>query len=1059
MGAERYVCSLMKIISMILPAVKLRFGNHLLIFFIVTLHIVSIRSFSQSSFSGDLKGIIYNGSSGQALGNIKVLIEKDSQAATYADGHYHLQLPKGKHTLKASANGFQTRFIENVPILIGETTRLDLFLFPIARNFDSIKIKFVNDSVGGSDSVATISFLKAVNNNKHHPLLLSHNLSDLKLAGNIEASIDKNASFLLRRFNNVSVYDTYSNPHLQTLTINGLGDRYNQVLFNNLPLNSFDPSVKSYALKLIPVEAIESVSVQTIADGTINADFSGGTVNIKTKDLPQKNFLFIQGGLGLYNTTNGETFLTDKYQRTQWLGFSGKIRNLPKGFPTTRSRVILHELNLQEQIGFSKQMKNNLTPVSNSTSVPNNRILIGFGKLYKLKNGSKLGIIGYLHQQKIQLIDATEVQASPNIAINPYPFSNTSSPLIRSFSMDTTFRFLSEASGIINISYINKRSRFSFKNFLGGQFINNATKRSQILKPDEDTAAHFGIHYLSVQRKFINSQLTGEHILSDNQSFKLNWQIGYQYYNQKSPDERNILLSQNPSNESEFRIATQSQASLLNDATIFANTGRSWKHLNDHNFNADINFSVPFNFLGLSQHFSGGLFMQTNYRVSYSDLFLVTQKNSNYYLLGQVMAPERYSPDGLTINNFYKKLLVTELPQAIFYSAPSNLGNYTGSSNTGAAYIQISNKLRRKIKLTWGVRLESVNQLVSNTQYQYQESFEKPQVYTISLNSRVAKLNALPNIKLSYAPLNTIQVTGSYSRTVLRPQLQELANYRVYHPLSFLIQQGNPLLENAAVENFAAVLSWIPAANTSLSVTGYYKTIDRPIENIVTNYSTGNLLITPRNTPDATILGLQATLELNLSTITNTPFFRYLSLFANGNINRSDVSGGPVKGDYNIGQRTTSTIFVQEHTLTGSPGYTINTGLIINHPKWPNLSVLFQQTADYKDALGSGNRITLINGKTISTTPDYRVAERNQLDIQISQKFFKSTVKFIAGINNLLENGFVQYQDLNGNKKFDTPLTLSVRNNGAYFQSGMDNTITNNKSQRLYYITLSYLFK
>lgn len=1049
----------MNVLSVNLPTAKKLLGRNLLIVFLYTLHTASLNSFSQSSHDGNLKGSIYNGSSRQPLGNISIQIDNITQTVSFADGHYHVKLSPGKHTVKVSAVGFQTRHIENVPVIIGEATQLDLFLYPLGRNLTPVKTKFFIDSVGANDSISKINYLKEITSPKYHQLVKKDALLDIQSGRNIEPGIDKNVSFLLKRLNSVSVFDTYSNPHLQTLTIAGFGDRYNQLLLNDLPLNSFDPIVKAYPFKLIPVEAVESVSVQTFADATLHADFTGGTVNIKTKDLPESNFLYVQGGLGLYNPSNGETFLTDKYKSTQWLGFSGKITQMPDEFPTTRSRVLLNQLNQQEQIGLAKQMKNNLAPVSNSTSVPNNRILIGFGKLYKLKNGSKLGIIGYLHQQKIQLVDVTEVQASPNIISNPYPFLNTSSPLIRSFSVDTTFRFLSESSGIINISYINRRSRYSFKNFFGVQFINNATKRSQILKPDEDTLAHLGIHYESEQRKFISSQVTGEHILSDNQNFKMTWQVGYLFFNQENPDERNILLRQNPANENEFRIAIQSPASLVNDISSYTNTGRSWKHLKDHNFNASINLFVPFNLLGHAQHFSGGLFMQTTYREYYSDLFLIKQKNPDYYRLDQVIAPERYNPDGLTISNYYNKLISTDLDRAITRSSQSNLGNYTGSANTGAAYIRLANKLTRNIGLMWGVRIESVNQLVSNTQYQFQESFEKPQLYTISLNSRSAKFNALPHVKLIYTLLNNVQLYGSYARTIHRPQLQELANYRKYYPLSFLVQQGNPLLENATVDNYTAGINWIPAANSSLTVSGYYKEIDRPIEYIISNYSAGDLLSTPRNTPEAFVSGLQASLELNLYTIIQQPFLRYMSLFANGNVNRSEVSGGAVKGDFDLVQNTLSTITVPDHTLSGTPGYTLNAGFIIRHPKWPTLSVLYQQTADYKEAIGSGSRIGLINGNTISAVPDYRVSERRQLDLQVSQKLFKSTFQFVAGINNLLENAFVQYQDLNGNKKFDDPLKLSVRNNGAYYQSGVDNTIVNNKSQRLYYATISYLFK
>lgn len=237
--------------------------------------------------------------------------------------------------------------------------------------------------------------------------------------------------------------------------------------------------------------------------------------------------------------------------------------------------------------------------------------------------------------------------------------------------------------------------------------------------------------------------------------------------------------------------------------------------------------------------------MQTNYRVFYSDLFLLSQQDPGFYPIDQLIASDHYYPQGLRVTNFYNKIRATELDRAIFNSVQSNLGNYTGTSNTGAAFIKLTNRLTQQIKLDWGIRLESFNQLVSNVQYEYQESLKDAQLYTISLNSRTEKFNVLPHAKLVYAPIQPVQVFAAFSKTVHRPQLQELVNYRVYHPSSFLVQQGNPILENTGIDHYTAGINWIPKALSRVTIGGYYKKIERPVENVITNYFTGNLLSTP----------------------------------------------------------------------------------------------------------------------------------------------------------------------------------------------------------------------
>ncbi|MCP2936988.1 hypothetical protein NK983_30295, partial [Salmonella enterica subsp. enterica serovar Typhimurium] len=82
-----------------------------------------------------------------------------------------------------------------------------------------------------------------------------------------------------------------------------------------------------------------------------------------------------------------------------------------------------------------------------------------------------------------------------------------------------------------------------------------------------------------------------------------------------------------------------------------------------------------------------------------------------------------------------------------------------------------------------------------------------------------------------------------------------------------------------------------------------------------------------------------------------------------------------------------------------------------------------------------------MNGNEVLTIPHYYTKGRSQLDLQVFQPFFKSRLKLIAGINNILAEATLLYQDLNGNKKYDEALVL-LRSNGStgFYKSGIDNT-------------------
>jgi outer membrane receptor for ferrienterochelin and colicin len=325
---------------------------------------------------------------------------------------------------------------------------------------------------------------------------------------------------------------------------------------------------------------------------------------------------------------------------------------------------------------------------------------------------------------------------------------------------------------------------------------------------------------------------------------------------------------------------------------------------------------------------------------------------------------------------------------------------------------------------------------------------------TIDKNTRNTKTDLLPSVELVLRPLSTVRLHAAWGRTVHRPQLQQLAPYRHYDALSFLVTTGNPILANTVIDNYDAGLDWMPRAGTQISISGFYKRMDQPIENIVSPFSSsrGTMASTPNNTPPTDLRGLTASFKTNLEFIANAGWMKNLFLFAGGSWLDGTVPGGPV--------RSYGTPVVAEHTLSGSPDYTLNAGLVMQYPRWPMLTVLYNHIGDYISAVGSGARIHLANGNIVSVVPDYRIKARDQLDLQVAQKFYHSRIQLIAGVNNLANNAYVEYQDLNGNKKFDQPLSHTIKNNsGGYFNGGVDNTVLSTKPQRTYYLTVSYLFK
>jgi hypothetical protein len=484
---------------------------------------------------------------------------------------------------------------------------------------------------------------------------------------------------------------------------------------------------------------------------------------------------------------------------------------------------------------------------------------------------------------------------------------------------------------------------------------------------------------------------------------------------------------------------------------IFTNSNRSWKNQDDDFFTGGFNLSSSFNLFGRAQVLKGGVYLQTTYRKFYSDLLLY--QGEGFYQLNNILAPERYYPGGQTVEEYYKKLIGQSGRFSSVDVKADNYGNYTGSSNIGSSYVQLENHILSNLTAKWGFRLESSSQLVSTTEYTYIEGFKNAQIVPLDENLSVTKFNILPSVSVRYNFLPAIAFQLSYFKTVNRPSIQELSSYRYYDASIFMVKSGNRALVNNNINNFQAEFNWSPRANTLITVSGFYKYMSQPIENMITGFANakGNMLNVPYNMPEATVKGLQASFKIPVSNI-QTSLLSSLFLTGKAGLFHSEVEAGPIKNN--------SIPYISEHTLSGTPDYALNGGLFFQRVKLPALSVLYSRTGDYILFVGSGSEKVLENGNSILNVSHYRVKGSQQLDLQLSYVFFKSRLQLIGGINNLLASDYTIYQDLNGNEQMDSPLKIVESGIGVgRYAGGVDNTVLSVRGQRNYYLRISFLFK
>src|ERR1041384_5071169 len=115
-----------------------------------------------------------------------------------------------------------------------------------------------------------------------------------------------------------------------------MNDRYNEAMLNGALLPSSEPDRKTFAFDIFPSGVVDNITIIKSSTPDLPGDFSGGLVQINTKDIPDDNFLSLKFGEGYNSVTTFNKYYSYQGGKNDWLGFDDGIRGLPSGFPTTQ---------------------------------------------------------------------------------------------------------------------------------------------------------------------------------------------------------------------------------------------------------------------------------------------------------------------------------------------------------------------------------------------------------------------------------------------------------------------------------------------------------------------------------------------------------------------------------------------------------------------------------------------------------------------------------------------------------------------------------------------------
>ena len=266
------------------------------------------------------------------------------------------------------------------------------------------------------------------------------------------------------------------------------------------------------------------------------------------------------------------------------------------------------------------------------------------------------------------------------------------------------------------------------------------------------------------------------------------------------------------------------------------------------------------------------------------------------------------------------------------------------------------------------------------------------------LNGRINERKFLPAAGLAWRPLDGLALRGAFSQTVARPSFREMGFYASVELGTDDLVVGNPQLTLSDVTSYdaRAEYTWGELGDLA-AISGFYKTIEKPIESIVVrnpiNAESGALWRTFFNNPNtAQLWGIELETRKNLGFV-GPELLEYVSLGSNftyihAEVDRTEAELSRSALFFRTTPDETASITGLETSrrLFGQPEWIVNGDLSFDQPDWGSrVTLAVFAISDLLDAAGTAT--VGPDGRVTSLTLDRYIDSYYTLDLIVSQSF------------------------------------------------------------------------
>ncbi|MBI5403216.1 MAG: TonB-dependent receptor [Ignavibacteriae bacterium] len=883
--------------------------------------------FSQILYSQGIKGKILEATTSEPLiGATVKIIGTSLGAVADVDGNYFIgDLKPGVYELKFSYIGYNDKNFQSVVVKDGEVTNLDVVLTVDGLTTEVITIE-ANTSLSNEQAMLT----EKKNSDK-----ISDGISEQQ----IKRAPDAAASDVMKRIIGVNIVDN------KFVFIRGTSERYNTTTLNGVFLPSTETDKKSFSFDIFPSNLLENIIISKSYTPDQPGNFSGGLVQLNTKDFPESFTLNFSSSISGNSNTTGKDILTYPGEQKSVLflntGFDNGLRELPGSISS--QMVSRDYYNGQSLKNFGRSFNSNWGIFGEKAPV-NGSFQLSAGNNYRFGKSNQLGIFGaYTYSSSFSNKDLTRTEYQAD-GLKEQEFSGQNS------------MYKVQWGAIFNASFkLGDNQKLSLKN----TYILNSEDETQYLEgthiPQTADRKLYSTH-MKV-RGVYSAQLIGEHFFENLKRMKIDWKASYSESAADEPDYKTMIYQRENGTEDAY-IAPISVTGNPN-TTI---GGRLFTNLKDINRSFEINTELPAKITDkIKMKIKTGVFAFGTQRHFNARLFAP-------YFSNQANIWDKSKIQKQSIDSIFSAINI-DTNKLVFEEFTTGSDNYYAYENSYAGYIMFDVPIG-KFRIITGARLESNEQVLKSI-----DLTNKP--ITVNLKNN----DILPSLNLVYNVTENTNARFSYFQSISKPELREIAPFGFNDFNRNVFVYGNPYdLHRTLVRNFDLRLETYPEAGELMSISLFYKKLDAPIETVYLSEGSDSKSNTFRNATNGAVnYGVELELRKNLGSFT-----KYLNNFMfNGNLtiinSKIDLSG------------LSSAETKQERKMQGQSPYTINVGIYYdNSETGTSVNLLYNRY---------GSRISEVG---LSGFGDIEEVGRDLVDFSASQKFLgnfeaKFTVRNLLG--------------------------------------------------------------